>query len=98
MFRAMKQHATGTGHSKIRHGMNLLKALNKSPLVTISQKGSENIITPMSIKQVSLQVSDLAENRTCQKQISSRHVRELDALTTEHCMTNKAYIHQEYMA
>src|SRR3954466_8186144 len=86
LFRAMKQHATGTGRSKIRHGMNLLKALNKSPLLTISQKGSENKIPPMSIKRVSLQISDLAENWTCQKQITSRHVRELDALTTEHFM------------
>ena len=68
--------------------MNLLRALNKSPLLTISQKGSENTITPMSIKQVSLQVSDLAENWTWQKLITSRHVRELDALTTEHCMIN----------
>ena len=68
--------------------MNLLRALNKSPLLTISQKGSENTITPMSIKQVSLQFSDFAENWTCQKQITSRHVYELDALTTENCMIN----------
>jgi len=26
MFRASKQHATGTDHSNTRHGMNLLKA------------------------------------------------------------------------
>ena len=30
-----------------RHGMKLLKAYDKSPLVTISQKGSENIIASM---------------------------------------------------
>src|SRR3954462_8364756 len=98
MFSASKQHATGSEHSKIWHGMNLLEARNKSPLLSISQKGSENILTPMSIKQVSLQISDLAENWTCQKQITSRHVYELDALTTEHCMINYAYIHQEDMA
>src|SRR3954470_3381924 len=73
MFRAMKQHATGSGNSKVRHGMNLNVALDKSLLLTISQKGSENMITPMSIKQVSLQVTDLAENWTCQKQITTRH-------------------------
>ena len=30
------------------------------------------------------------------KQITSRHVYELDALTTEQVMTNKAYTHQEF--
>ena len=30
MFRASYQHATGTYNSKIRHGMNLLKAYIKS--------------------------------------------------------------------
>src|SRR3954471_422048 len=94
----MKQHATGSENSKARHGMNILKAFNKSPLLTISQKGSENTITTMSIKQVTLQVSDLAENWTFQKQITSRHDCELDALTTEHFMINLAYIHQEDMA
>ena len=42
MFRAIKQHVTGTYHGKQRHG-NLLVAQNKSPLLTMSQKGSENI-------------------------------------------------------
>ena len=41
MFRAGYQHATGIAHIKQRHGMNLLKAYNKSPLMTISQKGTE---------------------------------------------------------
>ena len=40
MFRAIKQHVTGTYHGKQRHGMNLLIAYIKSPLLTISQKGS----------------------------------------------------------
>ena len=47
MFIASKQHATGTDHSKTRHGMNLLKAYNKSPLLTINQKGSENTMATM---------------------------------------------------
>ena len=44
MFRARKLHATGTYHGKARHGMKLLKAYNKSPLLTISQKELENTI------------------------------------------------------
>ena len=47
MFRAIKQHATGTYHGKQRHGMNLLIAYNKSPLLTKSKKGSEDMIAPM---------------------------------------------------
>ena len=47
MFRASYQHATGTYNSKTTHGMNLLKAYIKSPLLTISQKGSENMMAPM---------------------------------------------------
>ena len=40
-FGAIKLYATGTEHGKVKHGMELLKELNKSPLVTLSQKGSE---------------------------------------------------------
>ena len=47
MFRASYQHATGTYHGKARHGMRLIKAYNKSPLLTISQKGSENTMATM---------------------------------------------------
>ena len=47
MFRASYQHATGTYNSKTRHGMILLKSYNKRPLVTISQKGPENMMAPM---------------------------------------------------
>ena len=47
MFRARKLHATGTYHGKARHGMKLLKAYNKSPVVTMRQKGSENTIASM---------------------------------------------------
>ena len=45
LFGATKQHATGPEHDKERHGMELLNKLNKSPLVTLSQKGSQNIVT-----------------------------------------------------
>ena len=44
MFRAMKQHVTTSYHVKLEHGMNVLKAYNKSPLLTISQKGSQNTL------------------------------------------------------
>ena len=47
MFRAIKQHVTGTYHAKRRHGMNLLIAYNKSPLLTMSQKGTEDMMAPM---------------------------------------------------
>ena len=47
LFVATKLHATGTEHGKIKYGMELLKKLNKSPLVTLSQKGSENTIASM---------------------------------------------------
>ena len=45
LFGATKQHATGPEHDKERHGMELLINLNKSPLVTLSQKGSQSILT-----------------------------------------------------
>ena len=47
MFRASKQHVTGTYHGKQRHGMNLLIEYNKRPLLTMSQKGSEDMMAPM---------------------------------------------------
>ena len=47
MFRAIKQHVTGTYNGKQRHGMNLLNAYNKSPLLTMSQKGSEDLMATM---------------------------------------------------
>ena len=46
-FGATKLHATGPEHGEVKHGMELLKDLNKSPLVTLSQKGSENTIASM---------------------------------------------------
>ena len=47
MFRAIKQHVTGTYNGKQRNGMNLIIAYNKSPLLTMSQKGSEDRMAPM---------------------------------------------------
>ena len=47
MFRAIKQHDTGTYHDKQRHGTNLLNAKIKSPLLTIRKKGSEDMMAPM---------------------------------------------------
>ena len=47
MLRAIKQHVTGNYHGKQRHGINLLNAYNKSPLLTMSQKGSEDMMAPM---------------------------------------------------
>ena len=47
MFRARNQYATGTEHSKTRHGSVLLDAHVKSPLLTLSQKGPEDMMTSM---------------------------------------------------
>ena len=47
LFGATKLYATGPEHGKEKHGMEQLKELNKSPLVTLSQKGSENTIASM---------------------------------------------------
>ena len=58
MFRASKQHATGSYHSQQMHGMNLLNAYNKTPLLNMSQKGTENMMTPIQTWQVMLTVSD----------------------------------------
>ena len=52
MFRDIKQHVTGTYHGKKRRGMNLLISCNKSPLLTMSQKGSEDMMAPMSTWQI----------------------------------------------
>ena len=37
----------GMGSATTRSGMKLLKAYNKSPLLTISQKGTKNMMAPM---------------------------------------------------
>ena len=38
LFGAAKLYATGLEHGKVKPGMELLQELNKSPLVTLSQK------------------------------------------------------------
>ena len=67
--------------------MELLKELNKSPLVTLSQKGPENTITSMWTWQKHNQITD-GEKLEHANLLTSRHVHELDALTTEHGMKN----------
>ena len=47
MFRARNQHATGTQHGKTRHDSILLNAYDKSPLLTIRQKGPEDMMATM---------------------------------------------------
>ena len=61
MFRAIKQHVTRYYHRNLRHGMILLKAYNKSPLLTMSQKGIENAQKDMGRLQI-ITVSDLSGN------------------------------------
>ena len=46
MFRAIKQHVTKTYDGKQRHVMNLIISYNKSPLLTMSQKVTENMMAP----------------------------------------------------
>lgn len=46
--------------------MKLLKELNKSPLVTLSQKGSENTIASMWTWQKHNQITDLVKNWSMQ--------------------------------
>ena len=52
MFRASKQHVTGTYHGKQRHGMLVLHALNKTHLVNMLQKPTEMMIASMQTWQV----------------------------------------------
>ena len=47
MFRASKQHSTGTYHRNTGNDMNLLNAYNKRPLLIMSQKGREDMMAPM---------------------------------------------------
>ena len=66
LFGATKLHATGPEHGKVKHGMELLKELNKSPLVTLSQKGSENTIATCEHGKKHNQFSDLEKTGTWQ--------------------------------
>ena len=49
--------------------MELLKELNKSPLVTLSQKGSENTIASMRTWQKHNHVTDLEKTGACKSDI-----------------------------
>ena len=66
MAEVQKISASQTEHGKVKHGMELLKELNKSPLVTLSQKGSENTITSMWTWQKHKQILDLVKNWSMQ--------------------------------
>ena len=65
LFGATKLHATGPENGKVKHGMELLKELNESPLVTLSQKGSENTIASMSTWQKHNQFLDFVKTGEC---------------------------------
>ena len=52
MFRAIKQHAIGTYHGKQRHGMLLIKEINKTPLLNLFQRSTENMVASMQTWQV----------------------------------------------
>ena len=67
--------------------MKLLKALNKSPLVTLSQR-DKKIQFQACEHSKNINRFRLSEKLEHAKQLTSRHVYELDALTTEHGMTN----------
>ena len=66
LFGATKLHATGPEHGKVKHGLELLKKLNKSPLVTLSQKGSENTFASMRTWQKHNQITNLEKNWSMQ--------------------------------
>ena len=87
LFGATKLHAKGSEHGKVKHCMELLKELNKKSLSDLEPKG----IRKYNCKHVNMaktySVLRLSENWSMLKQISSRHVNELDALTTEQGMT-----------
>ena len=52
MFRAIKQHATGTYDGKQRHGMLILKTKNKTPLLNLSQRSTEKMVASMQTWQM----------------------------------------------
>ena len=70
--------------------MKLLKALNKSPLVTLSQK-DQKIQLQACEHGKNINRFRLSEKLEHANQLTSRHVYELDALTKKNGMTNYAY-------
>ena len=77
MFRAIKQHVTGTYHGKQRHGMNLLKAYNKKSLTDYKPKRIRRYDGTHVNMASYITDSNMAETTI------SRHVGELEPLTTE---------------
>ena len=67
--------------------MKLLKSLNKSPLVTL-RKRDHKIQLQACEHGKNINRYRLSEKLEHAKQLTSRHVYEFDALTTEHGMTN----------
>ena len=89
-FGAWKLYATEPEHGKVKHGMELIKELNKSHLVTLSQKGSENTITSMWTWQKLKQITDLVKNWSMQNRYqvgmftSSMHSLQSKAWQSKH--------------
>ena len=86
MFRARYQHATGIEHSKTRHGMNLLngqKSLTDHKPKGIRKYNGFHVNIASSVNRFRLS-RKLEHGKTD----SRRHVCELDAVTTRHCMIN----------
>ena len=52
MFRAIKQHATGTYHGKQRHGMLVIKEINKTLLLNLFQRSTEKMVGSMQTWQM----------------------------------------------
>ena len=52
MFRAIKQHVTGTLHGKQSHGMLILNTKNKTTLPNLFQRSTEKMVASMQTWQV----------------------------------------------
>ena len=56
MFRAIKQHATGTYHGNQRHCMLVIKKINKTPLLNLFQRSTEEKVAPLQTWQMIWQI------------------------------------------
>ena len=52
MFRAIKQHATGTYQGKQMHGMIVLRTKNNTQLLNLSKRSTENMVASMQTWQM----------------------------------------------
>ena len=52
MFMPSKLYATGTCYNTQDHGMIVLNALNKTPLLNLSQRSTELMLAPMQTRQM----------------------------------------------